>query len=111
MPKSKNRRKPKSGTASSPKRPETAKMSAEGAAATIEGASAEPRAKSKGSVGPVQFFRQVRDEMRKVTWTSRNETFVSTIMVLIMVAIASLFFFAVDSILRWIVPMILSFSF
>lgn len=71
---------------------------------------AEPKSKQK-KVGPVQFFRQVRDETQKITWTSRNETMVSTIMVLIMVAIASLFFFAVDSILRWIVPMILSLNF
>ncbi|MEM6649590.1 MAG: preprotein translocase subunit SecE [Pseudomonadota bacterium] len=56
-------------------------------------------------------MRQVRDEGQKVTWTSRNETLVSTIMVLIMVAIASVFFFLVDQILRWIVPIILNLNF
>nr|WP_255466993.1 preprotein translocase subunit SecE [Hyphobacterium sp. CCMP332] len=44
-----------------------------------------------------QFFQQVRQEGRKVTWTTRQETLVSTIMVLIMAGLAALFFFAVDS--------------
>lgn len=45
---------------------------------------------------PVQFFKEVRQEGRKVTWTSRQELVVTTIMVLIMVVIAGLFFLAVD---------------
>lgn len=111
MPKSKNRRKPKNSTgAASHARAETGASAAQAGPATIQGSVAEPKTKQK-KVGPVQFFRQVRDETQKITWTSRNETMVSTIMVLIMVAIASLFFFAVDSILRWIVPMILSLNF
>ena len=64
----------------------------------IEG-QAEERKKKK-SVSPFVFFQQVRAEGSKVTWTSRNETMVSTIMVLIMVAIMAIFFFAVDTALR-----------
>ena len=71
----------------------------------------------KPSGGPIEFFRripvffgEVRSEARKVTWTSRGEVMVSTIMVLIMVAIMSLFFFAVDQLLRLVVPWILSLS-
>lgn len=56
---------------------------------------------------PVQFFREVRQEARKVTWATRNETVTSTIMVLIMVVIASVFFFVVDQILRVLVQFIL----
>jgi preprotein translocase subunit SecE len=55
-----------------------------------------PAPKKKG-VNPFQFFQQVRQEGRKVTWTTRQETLVSTIMVLIMAGLAALFFFAVDS--------------
>ena len=65
---------------------------------TIEGSAEEVRKKSQTS--PLEFFQQVRSEGEKVTWTGRNETFVSTIMVLIMVAIMSLFFFVVDWTLR-----------
>ena len=62
----------------------------------------------KASTGPVEFLQQVRAEGRKVTWTSRNETFVSTIMVLVMVLIMSLFFLAVDQVFRMVVPFVLN---
>ena len=68
-------------------------------APVIEGKPNEP--KKKKSTSPVEFFQQVRNEGAKVTWTSRNETMVSTIMVLIMVAIMSIFFFLVDQTLRF----------
>ena len=47
------------------------------------------------------FIQQVRSETEKVTWPSRRETAVTTVMVLIMVALASVFFFVVDSILHY----------
>ena len=50
---------------------------------------------------PFTFLQQVRSETAKVTWPSRRETLISTIMVLVMVMIASLFFFAVDQIYGW----------
>jgi preprotein translocase subunit SecE len=56
---------------------------------------------------PVEFLQEVRDESRKVTWPSRRELVVSTIMVLIMVVVASLFFLGVDAILKYVVDGIL----
>jgi preprotein translocase subunit SecE len=44
----------------------------------------------------VKFFREVRAEARKITWPSRRETWITTVMVLIMVVITSLFFLVVD---------------
>jgi len=61
----------------------------------------------KRRVGPLTFWREVRSEARKVTWATRQEVWVSTIMVLIMVTLAALFFFATDSILRFAVGLIL----
>ncbi|GJE59344.1 preprotein translocase subunit SecE [Methylobacterium trifolii] len=58
-------------------------------------------------VGPVEFLSQVRDEGRKVTWPSRKETTVTTIMVFVMVVAASLFFTVVDQALRYVVGLIL----
>ncbi|OHB41063.1 MAG: preprotein translocase subunit SecE, partial [Phenylobacterium sp. RIFCSPHIGHO2_01_FULL_70_10] len=40
-------------------------------------------------------------EARKITWTSRKETWITSVMVGIMVVLAAIFFFAVDSILGW----------
>lgn len=45
---------------------------------------------------PGQFVRQVRQEVAKVTWPSRKETTISTVMVFVMVFMASLFFLLVD---------------
>lgn len=47
-------------------------------------------------VSPIQFFRQVRQEVTKVTWPSRKETGITTIMVFLMVGLASVFFMLVD---------------
>jgi preprotein translocase subunit SecE len=56
---------------------------------------------------PLEFIRQVRQEAAKVTWPSRRELAISTIMVFIMVFIAAIFFFAVDSVLavavQWVI--------
>ena len=48
---------------------------------------------------PFQFFQQVRQETSKVTWPTRKETMISTVMVFVMVFIAAIFFFAVDQVL------------
>ena len=50
---------------------------------------------------PFEFVQEVREEANKVTWPSRRETMISTVMVFIMVAVASLFFMAVDTLLHW----------
>ncbi|MDR1026471.1 MAG: preprotein translocase subunit SecE [Lactobacillus sp.] len=54
-------------------------------------------------VNPIQFFRQVKQEVKKVTWPTKSEVTRTSIMVVIIVAIASTFFFFVDQILGWIV--------
>ncbi|MEO1226864.1 MAG: preprotein translocase subunit SecE [Pseudomonadota bacterium] len=47
---------------------------------------------------PMQFLRQVRQEASKVTWPTRKETVISTIMVFIFVAIMAFFFLIIDQI-------------
>lgn len=63
----------------------------------------EPRRRG----GLFRFFGEVRAEARKVTWATRQEVTVSTIMVLIMGVTAAIFFFLVDSLLRLLVSLIL----
>ena len=46
---------------------------------------------------PLEFFRQVRQEVAKVTWPTRKETWLTTAMVFVMVVLASIFFLAVDA--------------
>ena len=56
---------------------------------------------------PIAFIQEVRQETAKVTWPTRKEVWITTVMVLIMVALASLFFLVVDQILSWIVRLVL----
>jgi len=57
-----------------------------------------PGAASK-SFHPIRFLREVRVEARKVTWTSWRETWITSVMVAIMVILTAVFFFGVDEIL------------
>src|SRR3954451_20448563 len=43
-----------------------------------------------------QFAKEVRIEARKITWTSRRETWITSVMVAIMVVVAMGFFAVVD---------------
>ncbi|MBI3700174.1 MAG: preprotein translocase subunit SecE [Afipia sp.] len=56
---------------------------------------------------PFKFLQEVRSETAKVTWPSRRETMITTIMVFVMVAAASIFFFVADQLLRFVVTLIL----
>ena len=58
-------------------------------------------------LSPFKFFQEVRAEADKVTWPTRRETFITTIMVFVMVAFASVFFFAADQIIRFLVTFLL----
>ncbi len=48
---------------------------------------------------PAKFIREVRQEGAKVTWPSRKETTVSTVMVMVLVVITAVFFLIVDMII------------
>jgi preprotein translocase subunit SecE len=56
---------------------------------------------------PMEFIEQVRSETSKVTWPTRKETMVTTVMVMIMVVLAALFFLGADTVLSWIVSLVL----
>lgn len=45
-----------------------------------------------------EFYGEVKREIAKVTWPTKQETIRATIMVLVMAVIASIFFFAVDAV-------------
>ncbi len=55
------------------------------------------------SLNPAKFIREVRQEVSKVTWPTRRETSISTIMVLVLAVIAAIFFLIVDGILSTVV--------
>ncbi len=55
-----------------------------------------------------QFIGQVRAEGRKIVWPSRKETWITSVMVLIMVVIAAIFFFVVDAGLSFLSRIVLA---
>jgi preprotein translocase subunit SecE len=73
-----------------------------GASAPAAGviAAAEPAAPKK-KTNPVVFMREVRAETRKITWPSRKETWITSVMVFIMVSLAVMFFALTDLVVGW----------
>jgi len=47
---------------------------------------------------PALFVRQVRQELKKVTWPTRRDTFISSLIVILLIFLFSLFFLLSDQI-------------
>ena len=56
---------------------------------------------------PASFFKEVKQEGKKIVWPTRKETLITTAMVFVMVIIFSLFFLLVDNIISWFIRLIL----
>jgi preprotein translocase subunit SecE len=86
--------------------------SAQSAVITAEAKSAKDDAAPRPNLiqmiaGFPRFVREVRAEGRKITWPSRNETWITSVMVGIMILITVAFFFAVDLVMSTIVGFII----
>jgi preprotein translocase subunit SecE len=49
---------------------------------------------------PLQFIQQVRSEVSKITWPTRREVMLTTVMVFVMATLTAIFFFLVDLTIR-----------
>ena len=52
------------------------------------------------ATNPIQFVQQTRTEVSKITWPSRKEVILTTIMVFLLAMLAATFFFLVDLLIR-----------
>ena len=52
----------------------------------------------KKKTSPAQFVRQVRQEILKVTWPEKKDTFTSAAIVIILIVLFSLFFLLTDQV-------------
>ncbi len=59
---------------------------------------------------PLEYVREVRAEVGKVTWPTRRETMITTSMVFIFVVIAALFFLLADKIIGFAIRTLLGVS-
>jgi len=60
-------------------------------------------------ISPFEFLQQVRAEGSKVTWPSRRETLITTIMVFVFALVASIFFLLTDQVIRFVMSTVLNF--
>jgi preprotein translocase subunit SecE len=58
-------------------------------------------------ISPFKFLQEVRQEVAKVTWPSRRETTITTVMVFVFSVAAGLFFLIADQIIRMLVTLVL----
>jgi preprotein translocase subunit SecE len=79
----------------------------DGCSVSLISKSSYTRITSTMAFSPFKFLQEVRSETAKVTWPTRRETTITTIMVFVMVALASIFFFAADQIIRFLVTFLL----
>ena len=56
---------------------------------------------------PFHFVEEVRQEVSKVTWPTFKEVWITTAMVLVMVAMTSIFFLLADTVISWGVQAVL----
>jgi len=53
-----------------------------------------------------KFFREARNEMRKVVWPSRQQAFQTTLLVIAMVAVFAVIIWGLDSVIMWLITLI-----
>jgi preprotein translocase subunit SecE len=56
---------------------------------------------------PVELLRETRRVISKVTWPTRRETVMTTVMIILMALAAGVFFFGVDSFMGFAIGRIL----
>lgn len=83
------------------RRPQTAQPAIAGAAVAADASAPKKRTSIP------QFISQVRAEGRKIVWPSRKETWITSVMVFVMVGLAVLFFWLIDGLLGFLVNQVL----
>lgn len=58
-------------------------------------------------MGLMQFAQETKREIAKVTWPTRQETTMTTTMIVVMALVGGVFFFAVDTSLGFLVRKVL----
>tara|TARA_B100000029_G_C16847654_1_gene694290 strand:- start:300 stop:515 length:216 start_codon:yes stop_codon:yes gene_type:complete len=61
----------------------------------------------KKKTTPAQFVRQVRQELQKVTWPQRRDTFVSSGIVILLIILFSLFFLLTDQLWSFLIQKVI----
>ena len=65
----------------------------------------------KKMINPFKFIQSVKQEIFKVTWPTRREVMIGSLMVFALATIASIFFLLLDQIYKFLLGIILTISF
>ena len=57
---------------------------------------------------PLKFVQSVKQEAFKVTWPTRKDVLIGSLMVFVMAAIAAIFFLLIDQIYRFLLDLLLA---
>ena len=60
---------------------------------------------------PIKFIQEVKQEAFKVTWPTRKDVTLGTVMVFLLATIAAIFFLLLDQIYRFLLDIILTINF
>jgi preprotein translocase subunit SecE len=88
-------------------KPAPARPAAPAAALAPAAAPAAAAAPAKPRTSPGQFVNEVRAEARKISWPSWKETWITSVMVAIMVTFTAVFFLLVDGSLSFLLQQVL----
>tara|TARA_Y100000768_G_scaffold373674_1_gene342552 strand:+ start:941 stop:1156 length:216 start_codon:yes stop_codon:yes gene_type:complete len=61
----------------------------------------------KKKTSPAQFVRQVRQELQKVTWPARRDTFISSAIVIFLIFLFAIFFLLTDQLWSFLIKKII----
>ena len=62
-------------------------------------------------INPLKFIQSVKQEAFKVTWPTRKDVMIGTVMVFLLASIAAIFFLLLDQIYRFLLDIILTINF
>jgi len=62
-------------------------------------------------INPLRFIQSVKQEAFKVTWPSKKETMTGSLMVVVLAALAAVFFLLLDQILKFLLNIVLTINF
>lgn len=62
-------------------------------------------------INPLKFIQSVKQEAFKVTWPTRKDVMVGTLMVFVLATIAAVFFLLLDQVYRFLLDIILNINF
>ncbi len=71
-------------------------LAPDGTPARKEAPRPAPRSQTKERIGPAEYFRQIRAELRKVAWPTREEVTKYSIVVLVALVLLTALIFGLD---------------